>query len=123
MVEFGTYNPFVSGTTSFIPGPMPPPNNCISIGKVHHFHRQKIECLDTKTINSEDLPLIEVCCRCQFEQNIQSPKAISIPTPQVIKTRREISKFEREQADNTMRIYNEKRKKRLQQEALRFAKK
>lgn len=113
MVEFGTYSPFVSGTTSFIPGPMPQPNNCISIGKVHHFHEEIIEC--SKTINKTDLPTIQVCCRCQFEQEIQ-PRRYT-PTART----KGVSKFEKVDADQTMRIYNEKRNKRLQEEVLKFA--
>jgi hypothetical protein len=38
---------------------------------VHHWHRQKIHCNDTKTIKEEDLPFIECCCRCSQEREIK----------------------------------------------------
>jgi hypothetical protein len=48
---------------------------------VHHWHRQKIHCQDTKTIKEEDLPFIECCCRCNQEREIPPTK---IPPTDII---------------------------------------
>lgn len=91
---------------------------CHTIGRVHCWHRRRIECLDTKTLNEEDLPFIEKCCRCDFEQEIQKTQIISqSPT----KIKRRLLPGEIEEADSVMKIYNEKRQKKIQAEALKFA--
>lgn len=117
MVEFGTYNPNSYTVTGNYVTPIA---SCVSLGKVHHFHRQKIECLDIKTINSEDLPLIEVCCRCQFEQEIQKTQIISRKSP--VK-KMVVNPMEVREADAVLKAYNERRTKRIQDDVLRFAKK
>lgn len=126
----GTYNPLIDSTyvppTPYIisrSDPVSPiKDNCSAIGKVHHFHREPIECLDTKTV--EDPPKIDKCCRCGFEQDIQKPDTLNCtmkrpPIPRPVQPT--IAKAERSEADALMKVYNEKRQKRLQKEALKFA--
>jgi hypothetical protein len=88
------------------------------VGKVHHFHREPIECLDTKTINLEDIQKIDKCCRCGFEQEIQT--FLHHVSPKV-KRIQPIPREEKVEADNVMKVYNERRQKRIQKEALKFA--
>lgn len=110
-----------------IPNISPPARpRCDTVGKVHHFHREPIECLDTKTVNHEDLCKIDKCCRCGFEQEIQKPDTLNCtmkrpPIPRPVQPT--IARAERSEADSLMKVYNEKRKQRIQREALRLAKK
>lgn len=99
--------------------------SCDSVGKVHHYHKQRLVCCDTKTINEEDLPWIEKCCKCDKEQEIKSndEKMISFRlTPEerakaeeaIRKLRKQEQKAEFEGAKQTLAQYRamkERRKK------------
>lgn len=120
--------------TAGIPCVEPARPNCDTVGKIHHFHREQIECLDDKTVNVEDLPKVDKCCRCGFEQDIQKPQIISKPAGRMVRNpslmyKQEQSIFEdlrneeKGEAEAILKRYNERRQKRIQHDALKFAKK
>jgi hypothetical protein len=88
---------------------------------VHHWHKRRIICYDTKTINQEDLPFIECCCRCNQEREILpdnawegDPKLRAYRDPrQLDKIRKQEQKREFEGADLTLSSYWTKKAKKL----------
>lgn len=148
MVElgYGTWNPNYIFKTA---APTPVQGiGCNTGGKVHHFHREPIECLDDKTVNVEDLPLIDKCCRCGFEQEINTqPQKTQIVSKShsdlciscrketvankrknpycrsCLKAKQQDFKVENALAEQDMKGYREQKIRRIQKEALEFAKK
>lgn len=130
-----------SGTSSMYPTR----NNgfCHTNGLVHCFHQEKIDCQIKSSIRSRNEKEIEVCCRCKFEQEKQTSTQIisrksefkcgrchkepatSRKNP-YCKTCWKIVRVEAAEetkaAEMLMKSYNEKKMKRIQKEALEFAK-